>query len=323
MGLPDREVDYHLVMALFRKNKHWEDEYDEYYAQDRGVFDPDKKTYTNFRIIPHALLLLAIGAIFLGAVSAVAGPTMAEKMLTDLAMPTGLIWLTLMVMIYFCLLNRQKWPAMAGMFCWLILTLAGNSFIANLLIANLESSFQDVDVFKVEPLETAVVLGGGTSSRVTGGSQLNAGGDRVAIAARLYHAGKVNQFICTGTSSFRTSKLDLSPREEAAEILIGLGVPSERVVQMEGRNTSEEMKQLGAWLKQNPDHGRIGIITSAWHMPRVMRLANANGVDAVALPADYQTSSIGPSPNLIVPSSINLEISRRALKEYLATLVGR
>jgi uncharacterized SAM-binding protein YcdF (DUF218 family) len=221
------------------------------------------------------------------------------------------------------MLSRQTWPALVGLLCWLILTVAGNKFCASWMISTLERPYQSVNVFELEPLDTIVVLGGGTSSRLNGGSQFGSSGDRVGTAARLFHAEQVKTLICTGSHSFRASKQDLSPREGAADILIGLGIPSERVVQMEGKNTYEEMKKLKQWQDENPGHGRLGLLTSAWHLPRVMRLASSLDLDIVPVPSDFRTSHPGPSPNLIVPSSSYLETTRFALKEYLAGLVGR
>ena len=248
---------------------------------------------------------------------------MLEKMMTELAMPVGLVWLVLMVMIYFCLLLRQAWPALVGFACWLILTLTGNGFISNWLISTLEKPYQNINVYEMEALDSIVVLGGGTNSRLGGGTQLGISGDRVATAARLFHADKVKNIICTGSDSFRSSEKDLNPREEAAEILVELKVPSANVVQLPGKNTSEEMQNLKIWLEANPQHGQIGILTSAWHLTRALRLAESNGLELVPVPADFLTMPFGPSPNLVVPSSDCMDVSKRAIKEYLARVVGR
>ncbi len=310
-------------MALLNRRKNWEDEYDEYYAQDRRTGPGQVRSLTRLRFFSHALTLMFVGAVFLGVAGTLGGPSMLEKMLTDLAMPTGIIWLALIVMTYFCLLTRQPWPAIVGFACWLILTLAGNSYVSNWLMSTLESPYQKINVLAMEPLDTIVVLGGGTSSRLTGGSQLADNGDRVSTAARLFHAGKVTNLICTGESYLPKTEFDLDPRQEAAEILIGLGVPPANVVQMKGRNTSEEMHNLKTWMEANPNHGRVGILTSAWHLPRVMRLAKANGLDVIPVPSDFRTMPYRPDPNLFIPSSNRIRQTWLAVKEYLAGLVRR
>lgn len=309
-------------MAFWNRNKNWEDEYDEQYTRDRPT-GTGGNGIGGIRLLAHGLTLLFIGVIFLGATGSIAGTTMVEKMLTALAMPLGIVWLSLIVMVYFSLLTRQAWPALAGSFCLLILTVAGNSFVSNWFVSTLEKPYVDVDVYEMEPLDTLVVLGGGTDSRLDGESQLTAGGDRVATAARLYHDKMATKIICTGSNSFRTSENDRHPRDEAASILVALGVPVNDVLKMKGTNTFQEIGNLKKWIESNPEHGRVGIVSSAWHLPRVMRLANSAGLEVTPVPCDYLTRPYGPSPNLIIPGAKQMSVTSQVTKEYLARLVGR
>jgi len=304
-----------------RKKKNWEDTYDEYYAQDRRA-EPGKKP-GRLRFIPHLLLLTFLGAVFVGAAGLVSGPTMVEKLLTVLATPVGVVWLGLMLLAYFSVLSKQGWPAIAALVCWIVLTIGGNQLVSQGLAGLLEAPYQDVDVFRGEPFDTVVVLGGGTSCTLDGDSQLSYDGDRVAMAARLFHAGRVKRLVCTGTQSYRSSPKDLHPREEAAAILIGLGVPQTAVLQMRGENTSQEMANLKTWLTENQVTGRDGILTSAWHLPRAIRLAESEGLTVDPVPANLVTAPYAPTPHLVVPGAEHLMITSKMLKEYLARMVGR
>ena len=309
-------------MAFWKRNQGWEDQYDEYYAQDRR-FEPSGGQKSTLFYVSHVLTLATVGVLLMGSVGAINGRTMVEKMLTDLLMPVGLVWLILLALIYFSLLLRQTWPALTGLICWLVLSLAGNAYVSNWLVSTLESPYQQINVFEMEPLEILVVLGGGTSSRLSGRAQLSGGGDRVALAARLYLAGLAKQIICTGSQSTRASELDLDPKAEAAEILQDLGVPPAAITQMKGINTFEEMRNLKTILDQTPNPDRVGLLTSAYHLSRAIRLANSNGIEVVPVPADFLTMPYGPSPNVIIPSSEPMEVTRRALKEYFARFIGR
>lgn len=308
-------------MAFWNRKKNWEDEYDEYYAQDRRA-EPAKKP-GRLRFIPHLLLLMFLGALFMGGAGLVSGPTMVEKLLTALATPVGLTWLGLITLIYFCVLNRQNWPAIAGFFCWLILTIGGNQIVSQGLANSLEAPFQDIEIFNVEPFDTVVVLGGGTNSLKNGRPQLGPGGDRIAVAAQLFHAGQIKRLICTGTQTFRSTPNDLHPREEAAEILVRLGVPSDSVLQMRGENTSQEMANLKTWMDENDPGTRIGILTSAWHLPRAIRLAESQGLEVHPLPSNFLSLPFAPSPHIVVPSGRNLMVTGRMMKEHLARMVAR
>jgi len=78
------------------------------------------------------------------------------------------------------------------------------------------------------------------------------------------------------------------------------------------------MQHLREWLGEQPEGHRVGILTSAWHLPRAMRLAEARGIEATAIPSDFRSAFIVPSVNMLVPTANGLEISTIAVKEYLA-----
>lgn len=319
-------------MAFWNRKKNWEDEYDQYYAQDRRA--ERGKEPGRLRFIPHLLLLGFCGAVFIGASGVISGPTMVEKMLTGLASPVGILWLGLITTVYFCLLLRQGWPAAIGFFCWVVLTLGGNAWVAGMLARSLEAPYQDISVLELEPMDVVVVLGGGTNTRLNGNPQAAASGDRITVAASLYHSGITNRLVCTGSQTYRSSPKDLHPREEATAILMSLGVPQKALLEMRGNNTFEEMESLKKWLadeaKKNPEtesgqptQQRVGIVTSAWHMKRAMRLARDNGLEVIAVPANFFSEPFVPTPGWVIPSGRNLDITSLLVKEYLARIVGR
>jgi uncharacterized SAM-binding protein YcdF (DUF218 family) len=249
---------------------------------------------------------------------------MIEKTLTELLSPLGVVWLLLLALVYFSFINGQKWQAWIGFICWLILTIGGNSFVANWLTAKLEAPYSEVNPFQMERFQTLVVLGGGTSYRSIGHSQFDQGGDRVALAARLYHAGKADRIVCTGSNTYRANQKEPHAREQSAELLISLMVPADRIDLVEGENTSQEIKNLATYF-QNPDNQarRIGLITSAAHLPRAIRLAGKHGLQFIPLPADVRGREYRPNPNVIVPGAESLGKTKAVIKEYLAYLVGR
>ena len=111
------------------------------------------------------------------------------------------------------------------------------------------------------------------------------------------------------------------PRDMAAAMCIELGVPDERIERVEGINTSEEMRHLSEYLKRS---GRVGLITSAFHMPRAMRLARSQGLELIPLPADFLTpADLFPTVLDFIPDAEAIMVTRLACKEYLAKLVGR
>ncbi len=306
-------------MFFWKRNKDWENEYDEYYTRD---VDRGGDGNARFRYLPHLLLLAFVGAIFCAVVGAVAGMTMLEKLLTALAMPVGILWLFLLVTIYFCLINRNAWPATMCFICWLLLTVAGNGFFTNWYAGTIERDFLNQDLSAVEPYDVVVVLGGGTTTRLSGKPQVSESGDRIVQTARLWHSGQAKQIMCTGMQSFRSTEEDMHPYEEATMLLEDLGVDPGAILKLQGVNTSEEMQNLKKWSDLNPGK-RIGLLTSAWHLARAMRLAKSQGLEVEPIAAGFFSQPYAPSPSVVVPSEVNLMVTAAVTKEYLAKLVGR
>lgn len=272
----------------------------------------------------HSLALTIAGGLIIGSAGLVGGLTLVEKILTELANPLGLVWMLLMLLAYFCFLMRQTWPAIVNLFCWLLLTVAGNSLISNWLISTLEAPYAHIDALKLDKFDYLIVLGGGTSYRQIGRSQFSDGGDRIGLTARMYHAGKADRIICTGSTSFRSSEDEPQVREQSAELLKGLLVPADKIVLVQGINTSQEMANLRKHFQAlSSPPARVGIVTSAYHLSRAMRLAKQNGLELIPVPADVKSGPYRLSPNLLIPSSGYLERTKIAIKEYLAWCVGR
>ncbi len=305
-------------MPFWRK-KNWEDEYDQYYQRDIER----KELPSKFRYIPHALTVLLLSGIFFAVVAQVSGPTMVEKMLIALAMPVGLLWLALLVTIYFCLVNRQAWPAILCFGCWLLLTIAGNGPFSNWLAWTMESKWQDQESrLETEPVDVLVVLGGGTGTRHSGTPQLTYSGDRIAEAAKAWHVGGTKKVMCTGVQSFRTTEKDLHPYEEAARLLEDLGVEPADILKLKGENTFEEIENLKKWADANPDK-QIGLLTSAWHLSRAMRLVRSHGLTVRPVPSHFLSDPFAPGPDVIIPGEWSLQRTAIITKEYLAWWMSR
>ena len=251
------------------------------------------------------------------------GITIVEKSLTALLMPVGLIWLALLMSLYIAITRKQRLNAVIAGFCLALVWLFGNFFVSNALMKSLEQPFLGFEIESMEKLDVVVVLGGGTANNTNGQTQLNHAGDRVAVAAQVYLAGKTDRLICTGTQVYSKSPDDLKYGEQAKALLTSLGVEAGDIETVAGANTSQEMQNLKQWVADHPDQPRIGILTSAWHTSRAMRLAKAAGIDATPVPADFRTQRANVTPDWVIPSADNLLNSSLAMKEYLARLIGR
>lgn len=143
---------------------------------------------------------------------------------------------------------------------------------------------------------------------------------RLVQAAILYHKKPVPIFISGG--DFLDSE-GISYTNEATKLLQGLGVDTKDIRAIPvGTNTMEEMSAVYPLLPK----GQTTLISSASHMHRISlfnsALAQTHSPDILLFPVDHLITS-GIELSISMPSSHSIEITERALYEYLAIWVQR
>lgn len=260
---------------------------------------------------------LAVAAIYL-----IGGRFALEKTVQALLDPIGAIWLFLLcqwVLLFGCGCRRA---ASVSFVVWCLLTIAGNQLVARWMTWSLEQPFANFRFDELESMPCAIVLGGSTSTNLAGEPQ---GGDRVLTAIRLWHLNKVERLYASGSQFVITSKRDRHPAEETKQLLIQGGVPEERISLNFGLNTSEEFDSLQAALANSDSQAitKVGIITSANHLPRAMQLAKERGLVPIPIPASLSMMPYQPAPDLVIPSGGNLSAFQSFVHEQLGRLLGR
>lgn len=226
-----------------------------------------------------ALLLTAIGY-------ALHGKPLAEKTLTALAMPVGALWLLLSARLVHLLAVRRLTDGKLVALLWLGLFVCGTRPLPEALTRFLETSLVTYDPTHEAALDVAIVLGGGTHPG-NWRAQVSGAGDRVVMAAELFHLGFAKRLVTTGAATAGVSRSLVDPGDETIEIWTALGIPRSDILKLGGRNTSEEMAAIKqAWPQWAGK--RVGLITSANHLPRAMRLARAQGLELIAVAADVR-----------------------------------
>ncbi len=306
---------------MFWKRKSWEDEYDDNYSNR-----PIRKRVDGPVLWIHLCFLAVLFALILGGVWSVAGRTMLEKSLKELVTPIGIVWLFLLLQIYFAAIYRQGALFFCGLIAVLTLTIGGNYFVVRALVHSIERDFFELDPFQVPPYDAVIVLGGGSEDKPNGLPQLTRAGERIAMAAKLYHAGQTQQIITSGTATFSAAERDQHPCEEARQILIQLNIPEDQIVMLRGDNTHEESVAIKKWLDQRDEEhrpARIGLITSAWHLKRALKLFERQSVQVEPVPADFMRGPFRPNPSMIIPTADNLNNTATIIFEHLGRAIGR
>lgn len=136
----------------------------------------------------------------------------------------------------------------------------------------------------VPPVRVAVVFGAGLWRD---GSPTPVLRDRVATAAALYHAGKVEKLLLSGDNRF----VDYNEPEAMRRYARQLGVPDEALVlDYAGRRTYDTCYRAGAIFGVR----QAVLVTQAYHLPRALYTCRALGIEAVGVPADRRAYRRGP-----------------------------
>jgi uncharacterized SAM-binding protein YcdF (DUF218 family) len=277
------------------------------------------------------LIQMVCVAAFVSVIGMTLGRDAAEKIGTALVMPGGLVWLSLIALCLQLFLRRRSDPNSPGAFgalvCLLLYSVAGSGIISGVLARHLEGPYFEINPLQSPVPDLIVVLGGGGMEGANGRFQGNSSGDRMILAAQLYHQSPETRFLCTGQRIESMTSSAANPAEVSRDVLLRLGVPDSSIELVGGRNTSEEMKHLAERFAESQQ--TIGLLTSAWHLPRATRLARRNGLNTLPIPADFRSSPPGTPPTIgqriegLIPNGGAFGSNWSFAKEYLGMLIGR
>ncbi|MGB5960876.1 MAG: YdcF family protein [Coleofasciculaceae cyanobacterium] len=253
-----------------------------------------------------------------------------SKLLPLFFYPLGVVcWLLVVALILWW--RKSRFVPIPVLTALLVLLLSSNSWVANSLVQSLE--WQHIPQGVLPTADAIVVLGGATRSKFPPrpSVDLSEAGDRVLYGAQLYRQGKAPLIIASG-GRINWRGGGSAESADMAEIMITLGVPDSAILQdPTSFNTYQNAVNVQQILKKQGIR-KILLVTSAMHMPRSLAIFQRLGIDTVAAPTDFlvtqqelaePNSSIEASLLNIVPDAFRLEMTTRALKEYLGTLIYR
>lgn len=268
-----------------------------------------------------AVAALALG-LAIGAVLALPHPAMIEKLVTRLALPAGALWVVGYLLALFALRAHQPRVAAGVLIAWIGYGLAGSGQLGGALLQGLEAGY--LPPRPDARFDAVMVLGGGTDRGPTDAPQLSYAGDRLRVAAGLWHRGQTPVLVASGTSLAgldqpETRDLGAETRALWAE----MGVPPTAVVTLPGpHNTATEITALAAHAAAS-GWQRVGLVTSAWHLRRAMQLADRAGFAAVPIPADARGGVAPWSAVTLIPTGSGFYQVGFATKEWLGAAIGR
>ena len=204
----------------------------------------------------------------------------------------------------------------------LLYACAGNEYIGAALRDGLERAVPPVDPERLEPFDAVCVLGGGSDTDTSGNPKLGSAGDRVFLAARLWHAGKARLLVTGGMSLDAVAGIRDEGQATRA-LWRAVGIPDQAILTVPEPcwNTRDEIK---AYQRLHAQYGwkRVALLSSAAHLPRAMALASKAGLACTPLGADRLQRRHAFQIHCLVPDGKGFDLIQRACWEYLGRWVG-
>jgi SanA protein len=161
--------------------------------------------------------------------------------------------------------------------------LAGLGFLLPWLIALLLAQFHLYNASDVPPEKVAIVFGAALQEDGTPAPALR---DRIATAAELLAAGKVEKLLMSGDNRF----VNYNEPEAIKAFAVSLGVPAEAIVlDYAGRRTYDTCYRAKAIFGVD----EAILVTQDFHMPRALLTCNALGVKSAGVDAGWRYGQKG------------------------------
>jgi uncharacterized SAM-binding protein YcdF (DUF218 family) len=246
-----------------------------------------------------------------------------RKVLGCLLMPAGLLGLLLLAATILAW-RRSRKAGIALLALTVLYALAGNVQLGNRLMLGLERAYPAVDLAALEPYDAVYVLGGGADRDDLGGAELTAAGDRFLTATRLWFAGRTRRLVAGGVAPGPLNGRIRDGGEVSRELWLALGVPPEAILVLDRPclNTKDEIRACRA-LREREGWRRLGLVSSASHLPRVQALARRSGLEAEAVPADRQGRHEAFQLHHLIPQGHGFDLIHTACWEHLGRLADR
>lgn len=247
-----------------------------------------------------------------------------SAILTAIISPLG----TSMLLALFAVsLGVFRWPRSAicsGVFALVWLWVWSMPVLANWASAKVSEDFppfaSEQSIAQLDPAGAIVLLGGGVdpSTATRPWPDLGESSDRVWMAAKLWHARRAPLIVASGGYDPRSHTQ--SEAEAMRDLLVAFGIPARAIVlESTSRNTRQNATQTARLLDERGLR-KILLVTSASHMKRALVHFREAGLEAVPVPTDHASIDFADLRRF-VPSAHALELSTRALKEWIGQRV--
>ena len=223
----------------------------------------------------------------------------AKKALSSLLCPIGMcLALLLGALLYWRRTPNGRLSVWLVIFAtaWLLVTsLPITAYLIMRPLEDMAGPSANPETLKQLGVQYLLVLGGGDPAD-----------RRIVEGIRLFRHLPKTHLIVSGGREARADSIGKLPVE--------LGVPKEDlIINTQLFDTQDEADSFGKIVGTRP----FALVTSAYHIPRAMRLFRAAGLNPVAAPCEYRAKELDPFPMYLLPSADALLTTQLAIHEYL------
>ena len=208
------------------------------------------------------------------------------KLLSLLVYPLSLSLLLCLLALVFSLLRWARGSVYTLLLATGWLYLCSTALFADFLMGTLERGFVPRAMSVIAPADAIVLLGGAMRGDTHMGTlpDLNQHADRLVHAVALYKAGKAPVIVLTG-GGVEGARPEA---QQMQDLLAVMGVPARHVLLESASRDTHDNAVNAAQLLKSRGMRRILLVTSAYHMRRSVALFEAQGLEVVPAPTDYQ-----------------------------------
>ena len=236
-----------------------------------------------------------------------------NKILPIFASPLFLLILLAAANVFF----RRRWISFMIV---VVIVVAANPILASRTGAYLEAGYSYVPVETVEPVDAVIVLSGMlTTIRDADGKihhERDGSIDRLEAGLEFLQKGKADTLVLT--RGFLPWSQGRPEGDVLKEIAVSRGIPAHKILLTEiAQNTDQEAAAIAKLLPK--DH-RLALVTSAFHMPRALKVFRARGLTIVPHAVDFNHTGSSFTIIDLLPSAGALAQNSRFVREMIGRL---
>lgn len=237
--------------------------------------------------------------------------------------PLELFWSWILLGIIFFLLKRRRTALIVTSLGILWLFIISITPFSQWIVYQLESKYLvwSKDDYNLDHPVNILILGGGHAiapELPSSGQLMSPAMARLIEGIRIHRQLAGSKLICSGNSTTRR----VTQAEMLANSAVDIGVQPEDTLQ--SRSPKNTMEEILDYKKRFGKNTSLIIVTSGYHMPRVILLCEREGLKVIPAPTDFYLK-MDPQKGIFnfKPSVVKIQMLQSALHEYAGIIQVR